>query len=275
MNLTLGFSPCPNDTFLFDALIHDRIPHPGVEFSVQLDDVEALNQMAFEGVLDITKLSYHAFAHLTEKYQMLLSGSALGEGVGPLLIVNGPIPTKPESEWRVAVPGEYTTANLLLQLAYPEIQNKHYMLFSDIEEALIRKEYDAGVIIHENRFTYMNKGLGLVADLGDHWEKTQQLPIPLGGIAIRRSLPEDLKERIQKWIQASTAYAFKYPMHSLPFVKDHAQAMDADIMKKHIELYVNPYTLDLGTRGILAVDRMLNILQEQGAISKVFHPWHV
>lgn len=275
MNLTLGFSPCPNDTFLFDALVHGRIDRQDYAFTPVLDDVEALNKMAFEGKLDITKLSYHAFAYLTDHYQMLPSGSALGKGVGPLLITKGAAPATPRSEWLVAVPGKFTTANLLLSLAYPEIMNRKYMLFSDIEEAVLSGQVDAGVIIHENRFTYFEKDLVKQADLGEFWEMETGLPIPLGGIAVRRDLPVPVKRSIAKLVRESTEYAFRNPEHSLPFVQQNAQEMDPEVMQKHIALYVNPFTVDLGESGIMAVESMLKRLLDQGLIKNITTPWLV
>lgn len=275
MNLTLGFSPCPNDTFLFDALVHDRIDREGLTFQPVLDDVEALNMMAFEGKLDVTKLSYHAFAYLTDKYQMLSSGSALGEGVGPLLISNDPAPQKDMAEWDVALPGKYTTANFLLSMAYPEITKKTFVLFSEIENGVLEGRFDAGVIIHENRFTYKDRGLIKIEDLGDNWESKQHLPIPLGGIAIRRDLPENIKLKVDRLVRTSTEYAFRNPEHSLPFVKANAQEMDPEVMRQHISLYVNPYTVDLGEKGILAVERMLHLLARSGQVSEPTLPWKV
>lgn len=275
MNLTLGFSPCPNDTFLFDALVHERIDLQGLRFAPTLDDVEALNEMAMDAKLDVTKLSYHAFTYLTDKYQMLSSGSALGEGVGPLLITRDPAPSKPMSEWHVALPGKYTTAHFLLKLAYPEIQRKTFLLFSEIENAVLDGSYDAGVIIHENRFTYADRGLLKKDDLGEKWEEEQLLPIPLGGIAIRRDLPQDVKRKVDLLVRRSTEYAFRYPQHSLPFVKANAQEMDPEVMRKHIELYVNPYTLDLGTKGKMAVERMLQLMSATGQTPEPTLPWMV
>ena len=206
---------------------------------------------------------------------MLRSGSALGEGVGPLLVTRKDSPEKPKSDWLVAVPGQYTTAHLLLKLAYPQIDQKKFMVFSDIEDAVIHKKVDAGVLIHENRFTYADKGLKLIADLGGLWEKDQHIPIPLGGIAIKKELPEEVKSDIEGLIRESVQYAMEHPEDSLPFVKGNAQEMDADIMKKHIALYVNPYTVDLGENGIAAVDRMLEVLQRRGEISRSEDSWMI
>ena len=275
MNLTLGFSPCPNDTFLFDAMVHSRINTGDYRFQVVLNDVEALNQMAFKGELDITKLSYHAFAYLTDKYQMLPSGSALGEGVGPLLVVKGQGPEKPLKDWTVAIPGKFTTAHLLLRLAFPEIVKKQFLIFSDIENAVVKGKVDAGVLIHENRFTYAKKGLSLIADLGEKWESTQNVPIPLGGIAIRRSLPEKLKAEIGTLVSQSTSYAFEHPEYTMPFVKQNAQEMDPEVMRKHIALYVNKFTIDLGTKGGKAVNSMLNQIAQQDKTIEIVHPWLV
>lgn len=275
MNLTLGFSPCPNDTFLFDALVHNRIDTKGYNFKVQLGDVEDLNEKAMEGAYDITKLSYHAFAYLTKDYQMLRSGSALGEGVGPLLVVKGERPEKPSTEWSVAIPGKFTTAHLLLKLAFPEITVKECMIFSEIERAVIEEKVDAGVLIHENRFTYHEKGLSLIADLGELWEQKQAVPIPLGGIAIKRTLDDKVKKDIEALVRQSVEYAFQHPEDSLPFVKKNAQEMDPVVMQKHIALYVNPYTVDLGEKGVNAVNRMLNVLKNQSSIPAATENWLV
>lgn len=262
MKLSLGFSPCPNDTFIFDAMIHQKIDTEGLNFEVSYEDVETLNQKAFKTELDITKLSYHAYAYLTENYVLLHSGSALGFGVGPLLICNEPVYlqegieslTSRIGDLKVGVPGKYTTANFLLSLAFPEAKNKIEMKFSDIESALLNKHIDLGVIIHENRFTYEDKGLLKVIDLGEYWEKLTSSPIPLGGIMIKRSLPDDIKQKVNRIIQRSVMFAIKTPLSGLEFIRSHAQEMSTEVMYKHIELYVNKYSVDLGEEGRKAVN---------------------
>lgn len=272
MKLTLGFSPCPNDTFIFDALIHHKIDTKGFEFEVHYEDVEKLNQKAFAGELDITKLSYYAFAFAVERYALLDSGSALGFGVGPLLItkkedlanklesylVSGENIPQELQQLRIGIPGKYTTANFLLGLAFPALQNKEEILFSEIENSLLEDKIDVGLIIHENRFTYQDKGLHKVVDLGDYWEKTTDYPIPLGGIVIKRSLPEEVQLQVNQLIQESVQYAFANPKSGLEYIRSHAQEMDESVMYKHIELYVNQYSENLGPTGKNAVKHLFD-----------------
>jgi 1,4-dihydroxy-6-naphthoate synthase len=255
MTLSLGFSPCPNDTFIFDAMIHHKIDTEGLDFTVSFDDVETLNQKAFRQELDITKLSFHAYAYATDNYVLLNSGSALGFGVGPILISKTEL-TNPNSEigkLRIGIPGKYTTANFLLSLAYPEAENKTEMLFSEIEDALNNNQIDVGLIIHENRFTYLEKGFKKVRDLGEFWEELTSCPIPLGGIMIRRNLEEEIKLKVNRVIRRSVEFAFENPKSGLDFIRSHAQEMSEEVMYKHIELYVNKYSIDLGDEGHRAV----------------------
>ncbi|MCA5005371.1 1,4-dihydroxy-6-naphthoate synthase [Sphingobacterium bovistauri] len=280
MKLNLGFSPCPNDTFIFDALIHHKIATEGLEFEVEYHDVETLNQKAFKKELAITKLSYHAFAYAVEDYELLDAGSALGFGVGPLLITkNQELAEKlsayageklPEEyqNLKTGIPGKFTTANFLLGLAYPDLQNKETLIFSDIESALLNGEIDLGLIIHENRFTYQDKGLHKVLDLGDYWEKTTESPIPLGGIVIRRDLPTDIKEKVNRLIRKSVEYAFANPKSGLAYIRSHAQEMEEEVMYKHIELYVNQYSKDLGDLGKKAIMSMFGKAQELNIVPK-------
>jgi len=273
MKLTLGFSPCPNDTFIFDALIHKKIDTGDLEFDVIFDDVETLNNKAFNNTLDITKLSYHAFAYAASDYELLDAGSALGFGVGPLLIANknfdiSKLKTSPQS-LKVGIPGKYTTANFLLGIAYPELQNKQEMLFSDIEQSLLEGHIDLGLIIHENRFTYQSKGLIKITDLGDYWEKETGCAIPLGGIVIKRTLPKDIKQQVNRLIAESVAYAFENPQSGVEFIKQHAQEMSEEVMFKHIKLYVNDYSKDLGIEGKMAIRKMFDIAQQRGIIPVV------
>lgn len=262
MKLTLGFSPCPNDTFIFDALIHHKIDTEELEFEVSFDDVETLNQKALNHQLDITKLSYHAYAYVTDKYVLLNSGSALGFGVGPLLICKDerfidPIYLlKNISDLTIGIPGKYTTANFLLGLAYPEAEKKKEMLFSEIEDAVLSGQIDIGLIIHENRFTYQDKGLHKVIDLGEFWEDLTSSPIPLGGIMIKREFPEELKQKVNRVIRRSVEFAFANPKSGLEFIRSHSQEMSEEVMYKHIDLYVNKYSIDLGDEGRKAVSTM-------------------
>lgn len=266
MKLSLGFSPCPNDTFIFDAMIHGKINTEGLEFEVILGDVEELNRRAFAGNLDITKLSYHAFAYLTDQYCLLDAGSALGNNCGPLLIAKSPKSREEIINGRIAIPGKYTTANFLLGYAYPDIKNKIELLFSDIEDAVLSGEVDAGLIIHENRFTYQQKGLVKLIDLGEYWETTTHMPIPLGGIVIRRDLPLDVQQKVNQIMQKSVQYAFANPKSSLEFVREHAQEMDEAVMYQHIDLYVNDYTANLGKKGKDAVQHLFNVAVEKKII---------
>ena len=267
--LTLGFSPCPNDTFIFDAMVHGKIDTEGIEFEVFMEDVEALNQRAFAGDIDITKLSYHAFAHLTHHFALLNAGSALGNNCGPLLI-SGNIMTRDEiTGARIAIPGKMTTANFLLGLAFPEAINKQTLLFSDIEDAVLRGDADAGLIIHENRFTYEQKGLVKIMDLGEFWESATGYPIPLGGIVVNRNIPRDVQKKIDRIMRRSVEYAFNNRESVMPFVRCYAQAMEDDVMMSHIGLYVNDFTIDLGDEGKGAVQYMMDVAVEKGLIQKV------
>jgi len=267
MKLSLGFSPCPNDTFIFDALIHHKVDTEGLSFEVYYEDVETLNQKAFNAELDITKLSYHAYAYAASDYVLLDAGSALGFGVGPLLICSDPGLAKQLGEaagrkgsadrpLTVDVPGKYTTANFLLGLAFPGLTRKQEMVFSDIEQSLLDKKIDLGLIIHENRFTYQDKGLYKVMDLGDYWERTTGAPIPLGGIVASRRLPHDIKQTVNRVIRRSVEFALANPQSGIDFIRSHAQEMDEAVMYKHIELYVNRFSVALGPEGRLAIETL-------------------
>lgn len=253
MKLTLGFSPCPNDTFIFDALVNSKIDTGGIEFDVVLEDVETLNEWALMGKLDITKLSFPAFFQSLDKYILLNSGSALGKGVGPLLISNKESIINNPAEHSIAIPGLNTTANMLLGFAFPDAMNKTPMLFSEIEDAVLNSKTDLGVIIHENRFTYLQKGLHKVVDLGEYWEEKMNAPIPLGGIAAKKSIDKLICLQINVLIKKSIEYSFgNYPAIS-DFVKQHSQTMSEDVMRQHIELYVNNFSLTLGDEGKKAI----------------------
>jgi 1,4-dihydroxy-6-naphthoate synthase len=268
MRYSIGFSPCPNDTFIFDAMLHSKVDTEGLEFEVFMEDVEALNRRAFAGELAITKLSYHAFAHLTEQYVLLDAGSALGNNCGPLLIAQKPLTEAEVNAARIAIPGKMTTANFLLSMAFPAAKNKTEVLFSDVENAVLENRADAGLIIHENRFTYQQKGLVKIMDLGEHWEQTTGLPIPLGGIVVHRSLPVDDQAKINRVMRRSVEYAFAHPVEVMPFVRAHAQAMEDAVMQAHIDLYVSQFTVDLGTRGRAAILEMFRIAEDQQIIPK-------
>ncbi len=268
MTLTLGFSPCPNDCFMFDAMVHQRIDCEGLDFSVRMADIEALNAGAFAGEADVTKLSFHAYAYCADDYVLLDAGSALGRNCGPLLISKRPI--SPEEvasgQLRIAIPGKFTTANFLLSLAFPHATDKTECLFSEIEDALLDGRFDAGLIIHENRFTYTDKGLQKIIDLGEFWESETGAAIPLGGIVISRRLPADVRQRVNRVMRRSVEYTFANRTASLPFVRANAQAMSDDVMYKHIDLYVNDYSVDLGREGRRAVEVLFERAKSSGVI---------
>lgn len=258
MKLTLGYSPCPNDCFIFDALIHNKIDTEGLRFEVHLGDVETLNKKALKRELDITKLSYHAYAYAIDNYILLRAGSALGFNCGPILIKDSRFKIKDLNAIKIAIPGKLTTANLLLSIAYPNCRNKIEFVFSEIENAVLSGEADAGLIIHENRFTYQEKGLEKIIDLGEFWDSLIHAPIPLGGIVIKRNLDTALQQKVNRLIKKSVEFAFANPESSMAYVKEHAQEMSEDVMKKHIALYVNDFSIDLGEKGINAVNLLFN-----------------
>jgi len=256
MKLTLGFSPCPNDTFIFDAMVHHKIDTEGLEFEVVFADVECLNKWALEGKLDVTKLSYNAFTNCVDDYALLDSGSALGNNCGPLLIKKqNTILTK---ESKIAIPGKYTTANMLLEIAFPEYKNKIETLFSDIESDVLDGTVDAGLIIHENRFTYQDKGLEKVKDLGEFWEEKIKLPIPLGGIVVKRNLDFDLQKKVERILRKSVEYAFENREDSAEYVKLHSQEMTKEVVDAHINLYVNEFSVSLGSQGREAIVKVFD-----------------
>jgi 1,4-dihydroxy-6-naphthoate synthase len=257
MHLTLGFSPCPNDTFIFDALVNKKIDTGGFDFDVHLEDVQTLNQWGMEGRLHLSKISYGVLPLVLDGYALLDAGGALGKGVGPLLIARQPIPADQLQHCTIAIPGQQTTAHLLFSLAYPEVTQKKFMIFSAIEDAVLSGQVDCGVIIHENRFTYQQRGLVKITDLGAFWEASTGAPIPLGGIIARKDLSPGLAEKINGLIRKSLEYAFQhYP--ALPdYVKQHSQEMEEHVMRQHIDLYVNNYSLSLGEDGMQAVRTLL------------------
>jgi 1,4-dihydroxy-6-naphthoate synthase len=249
MNLKLAFSTCPNDTFIFEALVNNRIEHKQVAFDVHLADIQELNKLALRAEPDVVKISYALYPLIFKNYQLLTSGSALGNGVGPLLISRRKIFPDEVKHATIAIPGEHTTANLLFKLAFPEAEHTIVYLFSHIEDAILSNEVDAGVIIHENRFTYKAKGLRMILDLGEYWEKKTGLPIPLGGIAVRRDLPTQVKLMLNELVRLSVETAMKNPSKVLPYVRKYAQSIDNEVIIQHITLYVNDYTVNLGKLG--------------------------
>ena len=258
MKLKLGFSTCPNDTFIFDALVHHKIDTQGLDFELIMGDVEELNKMAFNSELDVTKISYHAYAYLANKYKILNSGSALGRNNGPLIISKKIFKPEDIPSLKLAIPGQYTTANLLLHIAYPHRLNTQEFLFSDIEQAILDGKVDAGVIIHETRFTYQRRGLHKIVDLGEYWEQTTGLPVPLGGIIINRKVPQDIQRKFDKLLRKSIEFAWKNPDEPLQFIRQYAQEIEDDVMYNHIKLYVNEFTLDLGQEGRQSIRYLLN-----------------
>lgn len=263
--IKLGFSPCPNDTFIFDALINKKIDTEGIDFICDAEDIEQLNQRAFDEDLDMTKVSFHAFLHIAEKYQLLDAGSALGTNCGPLLISKKNYSGSEINDLSIAIPGKYTTAALLLNYAYPEAKNLHEIIFNKIEHKILKDIVDAGVIIHETRFTYFEKGLVKLADLGEVWEQKTGFPIPLGGIVVRRDMPDSLKSKLSRILKASVDFAFQNPESSKDFIREHSVEIDDEVINKHIALYVNEYSKSLGSKGRDAI----NFLFEYGLSQKI------
>jgi 1,4-dihydroxy-6-naphthoate synthase len=262
MNFTLGFSPCPNDTFIFDALVNKKIDTGDFHFDVRLEDVETLNELAKKQELDFTKISYGVLPLVAEKYKVMNSGSALGKGVGPLLISQRPVNFNEVENYTIVIPGENTTAHLLFSLAFPNAKNKVFKRYDEIERSVLESEKVLGVIIHENRFTYMERGLYKIVDLGNFWEEKTALPIPLGGIVGRRDMDEILLMKVDALIKDSMEYAFEnYPLIT-DYVKQHSQEMEPEVMKKHIDLYVNQFSINLGKDGRNAIQKFMQIYLE-------------
>ncbi|MBP8959594.1 MAG: 1,4-dihydroxy-6-naphthoate synthase [Bacteroidales bacterium] len=266
MKLSLGFSPCPNDTFIFGAMALGKVDTEGLEFDYFLADVEQLNCKAFEGKTDILKLSYHAYTYVAENYLILDAGSAIGRGNGPLLISKKEIKMDEMPLLTIAIPGKYTTANLLFSIYCPEALNKKVYLFSEIPDVLLKEEADAGIIIHETRFTYHEKGLKKITDLGEFWEKLTGLPVPLGAITVNRSLSEDISQKVNRIIKRSIEYAYKNPDFSFNFVRQYAKETDPDVIRSHIKLYVNKYTYSMGREGREAVEKFFSTAMNAGVI---------
>lgn len=266
---TIAFSPCPNDTFIFDAMVHRKIDTGDLGFEYILEDVETLNHWAMDGRYDISKISYSVLSQLLDSYRLLRSGSALGRGVGPLLLTREPLPAGTDiaafmQQGRIAIPGEWTTANFLLNSAFPAAQHKKVVLFSDIEQALLDGKYDAGLVIHESRFTYAERGLHCLMDMGQWWEARTGMPIPLGGIVLKKAIPAEDARQIEALIRKSVQYAWEqYPTLG-GFVTRNAQEMSEEVMRKHIELYVNAYSLDLGPEGCAVVTDMIDKAKQAG-----------
>lgn len=259
MKLTLGFSPCPNDTFIFDALVNGKIDTQGFSFDVVMEDVETLNRWAMQEKLDITKISYGVLPRILPAYRVLDAGGALGKGVGPLLVSKNQIDLDDVPNLRVALPGANTTAHMLFTLAFPDATQKQFLVFHDIEDAVLRGDVDCGVIIHENRFTYAEKGLHKLLDLGEFWELNTKSPIPLGGIVMNRRFDPAIMAKIDALIRESVAYSWKHYPELSPFIREHAQEMSEEVMRQHIQLYVNDYSSSLGQEGRAAIWQLLEV----------------
>ncbi len=256
MKLHLSISPCPNDTFMFDGIVNGRIDSEGLEFEVAFHDIEVLNAGVLQMQPDVSKISCAVLPAISEHYRLLDSGAALGRGNGPLLVRR-----KGESGAlkHIAVPGVHTTANALVGKLFPEIEERTPMLFSEIAVAVERGDFDGGVLIHEGRFVYERRNLELVADLGLEWEARTQLPLPLGGIVVKRDLPEDVQQKVERVLRRSIEYAFANPMTSREFVKQHAQELEDDVIDKHIALFVNDFSLSLGEEGHAAMTTLTGL----------------
>jgi 1,4-dihydroxy-6-naphthoate synthase len=266
MKLSLGFSPCPNDTFIFEALVHGKVDTEGVSFDWFLADVEELNHRAMEGTVDVTKMSFHAYALAASNYLILDSGSALGRNNGPLVVSRHKMYPDELDNALIAIPGKYTTANLLFSIFWPGASRKREYLFSDIPEAVMSGEADAGLIIHETRFTYLSLGLQKVADTGEYWEKMTGLPVPLGGIVVKRSVSEDIAGKVSRSIRRSIEYARADPTASIDFIRRHAREIDSKVTKDHISLYVNEFSLSLGLEGKAAIAKLYSVANERKVI---------
>ncbi|MDB5247903.1 MAG: 1,4-dihydroxy-6-naphthoate synthase [Segetibacter sp.] len=261
MKFTIGFSPCPNDTFIFDALVNKKIDTEGFEFEAVLEDVQTLNKLAIARKLDISKISYGVLPLVTNNYLVLNSGGALGKGVGPLLIAMHEIKNLPSviEDLTVAIPGENTTAHMLFSYAFPEAKKKQFLVFNEIEDAVLTGKADAGVIIHENRFTYQDRGLFKLMDLGEYWEKETAAPIPLGGIIVKKEIDKEVQQKLDRLIKKSVQYSFSHYPQISSYISSHSQEMSEDVMRKHIDLYVNNFSLDLGVEGKAAVNKLLDV----------------
>jgi 1,4-dihydroxy-6-naphthoate synthase len=256
VSVTFGFSPCPNDTFAFDALVHGRISAP---FPVEpaLHDIEELNALAREGRYELTKLSFGALAGLRDRYTMLRSGGALGRGCGPLVVAREPATLAEAAAGRFAIPGRDTTAYLLLRLAAPALADVVELRYDAILAAVACGEVDAGLIIHESRFTYADHGLAEVADLGAWWEAETGMPVPLAAICARNDVAAELRAAAEDAIRRSVEHAFAHPLDSRPYVRAHSQELSDAVCRQHIDLYVNEFTRDLGDDGMAAIDALL------------------
>lgn len=277
MKVKLAFSTCPNDTFIFNALLNRAIDVENYQFDAILTDIQELNELALNAQVDMVKISYALYPQISANYQLLTAGSALGSGVGPLVVSKRKIYPDEVRHAKIAIPGKTTTANFLFSLAFPEALDKKVYLFSDIEEAVLDNEMDVGVLIHEGRFTYAQKGLQKIMDLGEFWEQETSSPIPLGGIAVRRDLPDTVKSTLNSLTKLSIEHALKHPDLAMPFIKKYAQEMRDDVVASHINLYVNDYSVYLGSKGKQAIMRMFEeaLKQEQYKNCNITEPLYV
>ncbi|MCE9638405.1 MAG: 1,4-dihydroxy-6-naphthoate synthase [Planctomycetes bacterium] len=268
MKLRIGLSPCPNDTFLFHALLAGLVPTPGVTWEPVMEDVEALNARMLAGELPVTKASFAAFAQTRDTYACSRTGAALGRGNGPLIVSKRPLAAAELGPLKVLIPGEHTTAALLLRVFHPEITDTPTARYDRLLDLVLREEADAAVIIHELRFTYAQRGLHAIEDLGSRWETMTKLPCPLGGIFIRRDVEPALAKRIETWIGASLAYARAHPEASREFIRANAQEIETGTTQRHIDLYVNEFSAALGKQGEEAIRRLMLIAEKTGAAPK-------
>jgi 1,4-dihydroxy-6-naphthoate synthase len=264
--LTLGFSPCPNDTFMFYPLVHGLVDTAGLAFRERLEDVETLNKLALAGELDVSKVSYHALGHFRDQYALLRSGSALGRGCGPLLVAERELDPAELHGRKIAVPGRYTTALLLLRLLDPKLDNFIVMPFNKIMDAVQSGQADAGLIIHESRFTYQEAGLFKLVDLGEWWEGETGLPIPLGGIVARRSLGTETIAVIERALRDGVVYSRSHPDEAAGYIREHAQEISDEVCTAHIGLYVNDFSTELGAEGERAIDELMQRAEKAGII---------
>jgi len=271
--LTLAYSPCPNDTFIFTPWVEGRVlDAPAVV--ERFEDIDTLNQIALRGEPDVVKVSFHALGHLRDRYCLLRSGGALGRGCGPLVVAREAFDGADLAVKRVAIPGKLTTAALLVRLFAPGLRddNVSVLRFDEIMPAVRAGKVDAGVIIHESRFTYERHGLKRIVDLGDWWERETGHAIPLGGILMRRDLGDDLIRRTERALSQSVDYAFAHTEVVWPTVRLHAQEMDDDVMRQHIDLYVNEFTRDYGAEGTAAITHLLATAERLGIVPQSNRP---
>lgn len=266
--LTLGFSPCPNDTFMFYPLVHGLVDTGGLSYRERLEDVETLNQLALGSELDVSKVSYHALGHIRDDYALLRSGSALGRGCGPLLVSAAEMNPTDLAGKTIAVPGRFTTALLLLRLFDPSLHNFIEMPFHEVMEAVLSGNADAGLIIHESRFTYQGYGLHKLLDLGEWWENETALPIPLGGIVARRSLGKETVSAVERALGRGVEYARSHPDEAARYICEHAQEMSAEVCAAHINLYVNDFSADLGDEGVQAIRCLMERAEQAGIVPR-------